>query len=235
MNNSWITIHERGRTREREQEVDGQLLGAARSDSEERVKGLVEIHGAHPWWADQDDMTPLHHACASEHDNIEILKTLIDKSADVDAVNNAGESPLRLAINKKGPHSAKAKYMRTRGGKDIGPRTVQASRSGPPAPAPPAPQNYNPPNYNIARDLKISPEQDFSFFKSTSTRLDDDIQRLAELDHQAKLKLIAAEVNFLDQYWPPEFCYLSPSDQSEVENIAAKMQEKVQLWDNVRF
>jgi hypothetical protein len=219
--------------------VDSQLLGAARNNSEERVTGLINRHGAQPWCADGDGMTPLHHACASDHDNIAILKTLIDEYADVDAVNKAGESPLRLAINQKGPQSAKAKYIRTRGGKDIGPRAVQASRSGPPAPEPPAPpalQNYNPPNHNIARDLKISPEQDFSFFKSTPTRFDDDMQRLEELNHYAKLASIAARVNFLDQYRPPEFGYLSPSEQSEVENIAAKSREKVrdlQLWDNV--
>ena len=69
-------------------------------------------------------MTPLHHACASEHDNTAILKMLIDNAADVDAVNKAGESPLRLAINQKGPQSAKAKYIRTRGGKDIEARVL---------------------------------------------------------------------------------------------------------------
>jgi hypothetical protein len=183
-------------------------------------------------------MTPLHHACASEHDNTAILKMLIDNAADVDAVNKAGESPLRLAINQKGPQSAKAKYIRTRGGKDIGPRAVQASRSGPPAPqpqpqpAPRAPQNYNPPNYNIACDLNSSPDRKFSFLQSTSPQWVGFRSRDASSDsssHRAELRRIAdQEFDFLDDFVPLEFKRLSPWDQSTVLEMVREMEDRAQ-------
>ena len=153
-------------------------------------------------------MTPLHHACASEHDNIEILKMLIDNAADVDVVNKAGESPLRVAINNKGPYSAKANFIRRRGGKDIGPRAVQLVHTGPPASAPQpapasAPQNYNLPNYNFARDLQIIPDQKFSFLRSVTPPLDG--SRLGNvLRHNSMLGdyFAPSDLGILDDYYP---------------------------------
>ena len=118
---AWNNYYGRGRTREREQEAVAQLQGASRSDSEERINSLLKDHDAHPWCVDQDGMTPLHHASASPFNNLAILGMLIQRGVDVDAVSKAGESPLRLAINQKGPRSAKASCIRSRGGKDIGP------------------------------------------------------------------------------------------------------------------
>jgi ankyrin repeat protein len=68
-------------------------------------------------------MTALHYACASDRDDVEILEVLLGKGcADVNALNRAGESPLRLAINRKGAFSATARYLRDSGGKDLGPK-----------------------------------------------------------------------------------------------------------------
>jgi hypothetical protein len=73
-------------------------------------------------------MTALHHACNSGPDDTEKIKLLLDEGgADIDAVNNAGESPLRLAINRKGAFSATARYLRDSGGKDLGPKPRQTS------------------------------------------------------------------------------------------------------------
>jgi len=161
-------------------------------------------------------MTPLHHACASEHDNTGILELLIGNGADLDAVNKAGESPLRVAINKKGPYSAKANYIRRRGGKDIGPRAVQLVHTGPPASAPqPAPQNYNPHNYNFARDLQISLDQKFPFLRSTPPQLVS-LQSEDASSHRPELERIAARFDLLDDYKPPEFYGLPPADISTV-------------------
>jgi ankyrin repeat protein len=57
-------------------------------------------------------MTALHNACTSDHGSVGKLKLLLDDGgADIDALNNAGESPLRLAINHQGAYSATAKYL----------------------------------------------------------------------------------------------------------------------------
>jgi hypothetical protein len=169
-------------------------------------------------------MTPLHHACASEHDNIEILKLLIDNSADVDALNNALESPLRVAINKKGPYSAKANYIRARGGKDIGPRAVQLGRSGPlgpPQPPPPS-QDYNTRMFDIVSSLEFSPVGEFTLVRSTSPPGFSWISEDA-LSHRAKLERIAAQCDLLDDYKPSDFNSLSPADKRTVVDMAADM------------
>jgi ankyrin repeat protein len=73
-------------------------------------------------------MTALHYACDSDRDDVEILEVLLGKGcADVNALNKAGESPLRLAINRKGAFSATARYLRDSGGKDLGPKPRQTS------------------------------------------------------------------------------------------------------------
>jgi hypothetical protein len=179
-------------------------------------------------------MTPLHHACASEHDNIEILKMLIDNAADVDVVNKAGESPLRVAINQKGLYSAKANYIRARGGKDIGPRAVQFSRSGvppppsprpssppPPPPSPPPrlwwPQDHNSANHNIACDPNSSPDSNFPFPRNTSPDW---------FWHNSRLQGIADKFDALDDFQPAEFYGLSDADK---ETVSSMRREKARL------
>jgi hypothetical protein len=73
-------------------------------------------------------MTALHHACNSGPDGAEKIKLLLDEGgANIDALNKAGESPLRLAINCKGAFSATARCLQDRGGIDQGPRPRQTS------------------------------------------------------------------------------------------------------------
>jgi hypothetical protein len=101
---------------------------AARDGSESRVRCLLNKLDAHAWYQDEDGMTALHHACNSGPDDTEKIKLLLDEGgADIDAVNNAGESPLRLAINRKGASGATARYLRDSGGKDLGPKPRQTS------------------------------------------------------------------------------------------------------------
>jgi hypothetical protein len=76
-------------------------------------------------------MTALHNACTSDPGSVGKLKLLLDDGgADIDALNNAGESPLRLAINHQGAYSATAKYLIDCGGKDLGPPPHQTSPVG---------------------------------------------------------------------------------------------------------
>jgi ankyrin repeat protein len=121
-------VNERGRTRERSEAADRQVLVAARDGSTSRIRNLFEEKDAHGWYQDENGMTALHYACASDRDDVEILEVLLGKGcADVNALNRAGESPLRLAINRKGAFSATARYLRDSGGKDLGPKPRQTS------------------------------------------------------------------------------------------------------------
>jgi hypothetical protein len=118
----------RGRTRERSEEADRQVLVAARDGSTSRIRSLFNKKDAHGWSHDDTGMTALHHACASRRDDVEILKVLLEEgSANVNALNKAGESPLRLAINRKGAFSATVRYLRDCGGRDLGPPPRQTS------------------------------------------------------------------------------------------------------------
>jgi ankyrin repeat protein len=127
MTNRHADYNERGRTRERSEDADRQVLVAARDGSTSRIRNLFEEKDAHGWYQDENGMTALHYACASDRDDVEILEVLLGKGcADVNALNRAGESPLRLAINRKGAFSATARYLRDSGGKDLGPKPRQA-------------------------------------------------------------------------------------------------------------
>lgn len=231
---AWNTYHERGRTREREQDVDGQLLGASRSDSEERVTGLINIHGAHPWCADKNGMTPLHLASASDFDNVEILKMLIDNSADVDALNKAGESPLRIAINQKGPYSMKANYIRSRGGKDIGAPAMPSNRTNRPGPPAPPPQDTSAHSRNGTQNLDFDlppnvkqyfstlPKHNKTPYRSTSPSPLDE-----EAAYRFKLEEIADMVDGLDDYTPSAYYTLPDSDRATVDRmVSERMAEK---------
>lgn len=169
---------------------------------------------------------------------------LIDNAADIDAVNKAGESPLRLAINQKGDHSAKANYIRARGGKDIDPSGVHVGRAAPP------PQRDNAHNRNIAhdgdfiRDRKSSPHQSITRGLRTPSSSSIDLirpssdlnefvlrnirglrhdQDIDERVHRRRhLEMIAAMIDVVDDFWPQDYKDLSYEDKCTVRAMASE-------------
>jgi hypothetical protein len=100
----------------------------SRDRSTDRVRCLLNKYDAHAWYQVEKGMTALHYACNSGPDDAEKIKLLLDEGgAKIDALNKAGESPLRLAIKRKGAFSATARCFRDRGGIDQGPRPRQTS------------------------------------------------------------------------------------------------------------
>lgn len=78
-------------------------------------------NGANVNATDDDDCTPLHSAVAG--DSAEVVRYLLDSGAYVDARNNKGETPLKLAVRNTTPAAAQIMAVLYAAGADP---TIQA-------------------------------------------------------------------------------------------------------------
>ena len=91
-----------------------EILRAAKSGNEAAVKALLKIDAELIDARDKDDSTPLH--CAVWKGHLEVVSTLLDAGADVNALNRNdhwGNTPLHAAAHAN--HTAIAQLLILRG------------------------------------------------------------------------------------------------------------------------